>query len=112
HSGSLRLVTHRYFQGRSCERSPHCPTQHCQLLAPIDSPQLSVFVNNRDRINALADEAPGFIWRLQTEEGDATGIDFFGADYIVNLSVWSSIEALNTYVYHSAHVEVLRRKKE
>jgi hypothetical protein len=83
-----------------------------KLLAPIDSPPLSEFVDNLDRINALADEAPGFVWRLQTEEGDATGIDFFGADYIVNLSVWRSIEALNTYVYHSAHVEILRRKKE
>jgi hypothetical protein len=82
------------------------------LLAPIDSPQLSDFVANLDRINALAEESPGFVWRLQTEEGDATGIDYFGSDKIVNLSVWDSVEDLHNYVYRSAHVEIMRRKKE
>ena len=33
----------------------------------------------------LADAAEGFIWRLQTEEGNATAIDFFGSDMIVNI---------------------------
>ncbi|MFD1218251.1 DUF3291 domain-containing protein [Microbulbifer celer] len=83
-----------------------------KLIAPIDSPQLKDFVDNLDRINALADESPGFVWRLQTEEGDATSIDFFGADQIANMSVWQSFESLHDYVYHSAHIEVLRRKKE
>ncbi|TGD71095.1 DUF3291 domain-containing protein [Mangrovimicrobium sediminis] len=83
-----------------------------RLSAPLDSPQLIDFVVNLDRINALADTSPGFVWRLQTEEGDATGIDHFGADYIANLSVWESIDALHDYVYRSAHVEILRRKKE
>lgn len=82
------------------------------LKAPIDSPLLTDFVANLDRINALADGAPGFVWRLQTEEGDATGIDFFGLDQIVNLSLWESLEALHQYVYHSAHIEIMRRKKE
>ena len=83
-----------------------------KMMAPIDSPQLTDFVDNLDKINALADDAPGFIWRLQTEDGDATGVDFFGSDYIVNLSVWDSIEALHNYVYRSGHVEIMRRKKE
>lgn len=83
-----------------------------KLQAPIDSPQLADFVANLDRINALADRSPGFVWRLQTEEGDATGIDFFGNDQIVNMSVWESVEALHDYVYRSAHIEILRRKKE
>ncbi|GGY78354.1 DUF3291 domain-containing protein [Marinobacter zhanjiangensis] len=82
------------------------------LVAPIDSPQLADFVANLDRINALAEVSPGFVWRLQTEDGDATGIDYFGSDKIVNLSVWDSIEALHRYVYQSAHVEIMRRKKE
>ncbi|MBS8241342.1 DUF3291 domain-containing protein [Marinobacter lipolyticus] len=82
------------------------------LLATIDSPQLSDFVANLDRINALADDSPGFVWRLQTEDGDATGIDYFGSDKIVNLSLWDSVEALHNYVYRSAHVEIMRRKKE
>lgn len=83
-----------------------------QLLAPIDSPLLADFVANIDRINALAEESPGFVWRLQTDEGNATEIDFFGPDYIVNMSVWEGMEALHNYVYRSAHTEILRRKKE
>lgn len=82
------------------------------LVAPIDSPVLADFVARLASINALAESSPGFIWRLQTEAGDATGIDYFGADKVVNLSLWSSIEALHDYVYRSAHVEVLRRKQE
>ncbi|AMC99282.1 DUF3291 domain-containing protein [Halomonas chromatireducens] len=82
------------------------------LMAPLDSPQLSDFVANLDRINALAEKSPGFVWRLQTEGGDATGIDFFGSDLIVNFSLWESIEALHHYVYQTAHVEIMRRKKE
>ena len=83
-----------------------------RLIEPIDSPRLADFVANLDRINALAEQSPGFIWRLQTEEGDATAIRPFGDDYIVNLSVWSSIESLHQYVYRSAHIEVMRRRKE
>ncbi|TGN39544.1 DUF3291 domain-containing protein [Marinobacter confluentis] len=83
-----------------------------QLKAPIDSPQLSDFVNNLDRINALADDSPGFVWRLQTEEGNATDIDYFGSDTIMNLSVWDSVEALHRFVYRTAHVEIMSRKKE
>lgn len=64
-----------------------------RLLAPVDSPQLSDFVANLDRINALAEDSTGFVWRLQTEDGDATGIDYFGSDKIVNLSLWGSVEA-------------------
>lgn len=82
------------------------------LSAPIDSPQLEDFVANLDRINALAEASPGFVWRLQTEEGDATGIDHFGPEILANLSVWEGVEALHNYVYHSDHIELLRRKKE
>ncbi|MFC3851737.1 DUF3291 domain-containing protein [Salinispirillum marinum] len=82
------------------------------LVAPMDSPTLADFVANLDRINALAEGSPGFVWRLQTEDGNATEIDFFGPDYIVNMSVWESHEALHNYVYRSAHTDILRRKKE
>lgn len=83
-----------------------------RLLAPIDSPVLADFVSNLDRINALAEASPGFVWRLQSEEGDATSIRPFGADYIVNLSVWEDIESLHNYVYRSSHIEIMRRRKE
>ncbi len=83
-----------------------------RLLAPLDSPQLADFVANLDRINALADDAPGFIWRLQTEEGDATALRPFGEEFIVNLSVWEDVESLNHFVHHSAHIEIMRRRRK
>ncbi len=83
-----------------------------ELKFPLDSPELSVFVNNLDRINELAENSPGFVWRLQTEDGDATSIDYFGDNAIVNMSVWDDIEHLHNYAYRSAHVEIMRRKKE
>ncbi len=82
------------------------------LLAPIDSPQLADFVANLERINALAEHSPGFLWRLQTDAGDATAIKHFGEDVIVNMSVWKDVESLHGYVYASDHVEVLKRRRE
>ena len=64
-------------------------------------------------INALADGSPGFVWRLQSETGDATGIRAFDDDrIIVNLSVWETIEALGRFVFASRHNEVLRRRRD
>jgi hypothetical protein len=83
------------------------------IKAPMDSPVMADFAGNLDRINALAESMPGFVWRLQTEEGDATSIrPFEDKSTLVNMSVWRDIEALNQYVYHSAHVEIMRRRKE
>ena len=79
------------------------------LLAPMDSPQLAGFNANLDRINALADAAPGFVWRLANEEGDARP---FGPEFLVNVSVWRDIESLKNFVYNTAHTEVMRRRKE
>ncbi|MEM7082145.1 MAG: DUF3291 domain-containing protein [Pseudomonadota bacterium] len=83
-----------------------------QLVAPLDSLQLKGFVDQLEGINALADNAPGFVWRLQTEEGDATGIDAFGDDIIVNLSVWENAEALRAFVYGVAHRDVMRGRRQ
>jgi hypothetical protein len=83
------------------------------LLAAITSPELSGFVARLEEINALADGTPGFVWRLQTEDGDATAIRAFDDDrIIVNMSVWESIDALGGFVYGSRHLEVLRRRRE
>jgi hypothetical protein len=66
-----------------------------------------------DPVNAIADRAPGFVWRLQTEEGNATSIPVLGDDrLIVNMSVWESIDELVDFVYRSDHVAVIRRRRE
>jgi heme-degrading monooxygenase HmoA len=83
------------------------------IRGPIGSPVMAEFVANLDRINALADRAPGFVWRLQTEEGNATAIRPFDDENVaVNMSVWRDLESLNAFVYRSAHVEVMRRRRE
>jgi hypothetical protein len=81
--------------------------------APLDTPLLAAFMALLEPINALADRSPGFVWRLQTEDGDATAICAFGDDrLIVNMSVWESIEAWADFVYRSGHVEVMKRRRE
>ena len=76
------------------------------LRYPLDTPELAGFVAQLEPINALADAHPGFVWRLQTEDGDATAIRPFGDERImVNLSVWSSLEALRGFVYASRHLD-------
>lgn len=83
-----------------------------RLLAPLESETLAGFVAALEPINALADGHPGFVWRLQTETGDATSIRPTEDDlFLVNLSVWSSLEALRAFVYTTAHVQVLRQRR-
>jgi hypothetical protein len=82
------------------------------LRAPLDGPELAGFVAQLEPLNALADQSPGFVWRLQTEDGDATAIRPFDDDRVmVNLSVWASLEALRTFVYATRHLEVMRHRR-
>jgi len=82
------------------------------MREPLESPGMADFVANLERINALAEGSPGFVWRLKTDDGDATALRPLGDDMLVNLSVWNDVESLNHYVYKTAHVEILRRRKE
>ena len=84
-----------------------------RIRAPLDSPQLAHFVAALEPINALADKSPGFVWRLQTDEGDATSIRAFDDDMLlVNMSVWESLDALSAFVYRSDHRPVMLRRRE
>lgn len=84
------------------------------IRGPIDSPVMAEFVANLDRINALAERTPGFVWRLQTEEGNATAIRPYpeNENIAVNLSVWKDVDSLRRFVFQSAHVEIMRRRSE
>ena len=80
-----------------------------RLVAPLDDPRIAGFVSQLGPINALADRAPGFVWRLQSDSGNATDIAYCDDPFvIVNMSVWKSIEALRDYAYGSRHVEVFQ----
>jgi len=78
-----------------------------RLVAPIDDPRIADFVAQLAPINALADQAPGFVWRLQSSAGNATDIAYSDDPFvIVNMSVWESVGQLRDYVYRSNHLQV------
>lgn len=84
-----------------------------RLRFPLDSPELKGFVDALDPVNADADAADGFVWRLQSEGGDATDVPVFGDDWlIVNMSVWRDADALTAYMYQGRHREMLSRRRE
>ncbi len=81
-------------------------------IAEMDSPVMQGFVEQLDTINEMADQAKGFIWRLQSEEGDATALRVFDNPLmLVNMSVWESVEDLKNYVYKSMHVDLVRDRE-
>jgi hypothetical protein len=81
--------------------------------APLDSAQLQDFMDGLDPINALAERAPGFVWRYTAEgTNNATAARPFDDDVIVNFGVWESREHLWDFVYRSEHLDFLRRRQE
>jgi len=83
------------------------------MLAPIEDPIMADFVNNLDRINALAEQSEGFVWRLKDMENNATSIKAFEDDtLIINMSVWANMESLFDFTYKTMHVEIFSRRKE
>lgn len=80
-----------------------------RLIAPIDDPRIADFVSQLDPVNAIADAAPGFVWRLQSSSGNATDIVYSDDPFVlVNMSVWESVESLHDFVYASKHIDVFR----
>ena len=83
------------------------------VRAPTDSPLLAEFMNNLDRINALADGQTGFVWRLVGDGDNATDIHAFDDPMmLMNMSVWRDADSLAAFVYRTAHREVMRRRRE
>ena len=84
-----------------------------RLIAPLDDPRIAGFVQQLEPVNALADGAPGFVWRLQSDSGNATDIMWSDDPFvIVNMSVWESVEALREFAYNTRHRELLRDKAQ
>lgn len=84
-----------------------------RLKAPLDSPQLKDFVDNLDPVNADAEAADGFVWRLKGDSGDATDVSVFGDEWlIINLTMWRDTNALTAYMYQGRHREMLARRRE
>ena len=78
---------------------------------PTTDPRMAGFMDNLDRVNALAERSPGFVWRLKGDNNNAT--DFrVGDDYAVNMSVWETPDALENYVFKTVHVQFYRKRQE
>jgi hypothetical protein len=83
-----------------------------RMLAPIDDPVMAYFVANLPSINALAEQSPGFVWRLQSDGGDATSIKVYDDEMIIiNITVWEDPDSLRAFVYKSDHFGFLRDRK-
>jgi hypothetical protein len=84
-----------------------------RLVAASDDPRVKPFFDALDRINALAETSPGFVWRLQSESGNATDIQpTHDPLFIVNMSVWSDADALFNFVYRSSHTPVMAQRRQ
>jgi len=84
-----------------------------RLIAPLDDPRVAEFVAGLDPVNALADAAPGFVWRLQSASGNATDYAYNDDPFmIVNMSVWESLESLRDFVYRGDHMAVFRKRRD
>ena len=83
------------------------------LRHPIDDPRTADFVNALPSVNATGEQSPGYVWRLQSDSGDATDIHVFDDPLvIVNLTVWQSLDALKAFAYHGIHRDFFRRRAE
>jgi hypothetical protein len=81
---------------------------------PLDDPRMAGFMQALDRVNAIAERSPGFVWRLVGDGNDATDLRLGGdqTDVMVNMSVWESAEALERFVWNTAHRRFYERKSE
>lgn len=84
-----------------------------RMNAPLDDPSLAGFFAELDRINAIADATPGFVWRLKDEGGNAMALaPTPDARTVLNMSVWADAESLFDFVYRSAHTPVMARRRQ
>jgi hypothetical protein len=79
----------------------------------LTDPKMKGFVDGLDPVNALAEQSKGFVWRLQTEDGDATGITIYDdPTIIVNMSVWESLDTLMMFVRSEGHLSIMKLRRD
>ena len=94
--------------------SYHLATSNvARMLGPIEDDVMAGFVARLDPLNAIADDSAGFVWRYQTEEGNATEVRVFDDELILfNMSVWESVQSLQDFVYQSNHLEAVQKRAD
>ncbi len=87
-----------------------------RLRAPIDAPDVAEFVDALERVNALAERSPGFVWRY--DDGGASGgaveapPDPEDPRFIVNYSIWSDAVEFERFVWRTVHARFFDRRGE
>ncbi len=77
---------------------------------PTSDPRMAEFMDNLDRVNAIAERSPGFVWRLKGDNNNATEFRI-GDDMAVNLSVWADPKSLEDYVFKTVHVQFYKKRE-
>ena len=84
-----------------------------RAVAPMDDPAMADFMARLDEVNQIAEQSPGFVWRLQSEAGNATDIKVSDDPlFIINLTVWETPDDLYAFTYRSEHRTVFARRFE
>ena len=84
-----------------------------RIRFPLDDPRMAEFVDNVDRVNKLAEQIEGFVWRLQDASGHALNMTVYGDPAILpNLTVWENVEALERFVWKTVHSRFYGRRSE
>ena len=79
----------------------------------INDPIMTEFVAQLDVINAVAEQSEGFVWRLKSDDGNATSYNPYNDErLIINFSVWENVDDLKNFVYKSAHTTVMKDRKK
>lgn len=121
----MRVPTSRFARGRgrrAASRGRHgvsgqiAHMNWARLKAPWDDPAVGEFVGALDRVNAVAERSPGFVWRMPNYrmEFERHVMDDWGpADRLaVTISVWETVEALDHFVHETVHGRFLKRRAE
>ena len=83
-----------------------------RIRHPLDDPRMAEFVDNVLRVNRLAEQIDGFVWRLQDESGHAMGMQVYGdAALLPNLTVWENAQALERFVFQTVHGRFYKRRE-
>ena len=84
-----------------------------RIRYPLDDPRMAEFVDNVARVNALAEQIDGFVWRLQDASGHAMNMTVYGDPAILpNLTVWENAQALERFVWQTVHGRFYRRRED
>lgn len=79
----------------------------------MDAPEIKDFVDNLDKVNGIAEQSAGFIWRLKDDSGNATDIQAFDDPRVVlNMSVWLDVDSLKDFMFKTFHRDIMKRKGE